>query len=428
MYDHRNISHKKIKVFSALGPGLVTGAADDDPSGIVTYTQAGAKYGLGFAWLSLYTWPMMLAIQEMCGRVGIVTGKGLIANIKEHYSKYTVYFVVGILLLANTINLGADIGAMASSLQLFVNAPLWLLSVIFFVLIVSLEIFLPYHKYAKVLKWLCLSLVAYFLTALIVQTNWGDVAIHTLVPKVSLNADFVFMLTAFVGTTISPYLFAWQVSQEVEEIKDKYLVGEKTTVSVSKIRAMRFDTLAGMFFSNLTALFIMITAAVVLNGNGITEISSAREASEALLPLVKNFPHAGQLASLLFAFGVIGTGLLAIPIFAAASSYAISEMLGWPEGLSKNFKEAKGFYGVIIIGTLVGMLLNFIGVNPIKALIYAAVLNGIIAVPMIFMIMRITNNKVIMGKYTSGFWSNLVGGVTFVVMLFAAVFTLTHLT
>jgi len=427
MYDHKRISHKKIKVFSALGPGLVTGAADDDPSGIVTYTQAGAKYGLGFAWLPLYTWPMMLAIQEMCGRVGIVTGKGLIANIKEHYSKYTVYFIVGVLLLANTINLGADIGAMASSLQLFVNLPFWLLSVAFFVLIISLEIFLPYHKYAKILKWLCLSLVAYFLTALIVNTNWSEVAVHTLVPKISLNADFMFMLTALVGTTISPYLFAWQVSQEVEEIQDQYLLGEKATASVSRIKAMRFDTLAGMFFSNLTALFIMITAAVVLNANGITEISSAREASEALLPLVQNFPYAGQLASLLFAFGVIGTGLLAIPIFAAASSYAISEMFGWSEGLSKNFKEAKGFYGVIILGVLAGMLLNFIGVNPIKALVYAAVLNGIIAVPMIFMIIRITNNKMIMGKYTTGLLGNLVAGVTFLIMLFAAVYTLFHL-
>ena len=428
MYDRRKISHKKIKIFSALGPGLVTGAADDDPSGIVTYTQAGAKFGLGFAWLSLYVWPMMLAIQEMCGRIGIVTGKGLVANLKEHYSKYTVYFIVGALLLANTVNLGADIGAMASSLQLFVNLPLWFLSFLFFVLIISLEILLPYHKYAKVLKWLCLSLAAYFLTALIVKTNWGDVATHTLIPKVHFNADFMFMLTAFVGTTISPYLFAWQVSQEVEEIKDNYVVEAKATVSSSRIKAMRFDTMMGMFFSNLTALFIMVTAASVLNANGILEISSAREASEALLPLVKNFPYAGQLASLFFAVGVIGTGLLAIPIFAASSSYAISEMFGWPEGLSKNFREAKGFYGVIIIGTLIGMLLNFFGVNPIKALVYTAVLNGIIAVPMIFMIIKITNNKVIMGKYTSGFWSNLIAIVTFGVMLFAAVFTLSHLT
>ncbi len=424
MAQETKTKNKIKKFFRVLGPGLVTGAADDDPSGIVTYSQAGAAFGLGQLWTVLFTLPLMISIQEICGRIGIVTSKGLAGVIKESYSKKILYFLVLLLLLANTINLGADIGAMSAATQLFVHVPISLLSVIFFVIIVSLEIFIPYHLYARILKWLAFMLFAYIITGIIVTGNWSQVLRATIVPQMHFNSNYLLMIVAIVGTTISPYLFFWQTSQEVEDLNDKMVSMKKARVTGAMIGNMRLDTFIGMIFSNLTAWFIIITAAVVLNANNITDIKTADQAAQALLPLVTGFPHAGEVARLLFSIGIIGTCLLAIPIFAASSSYAISEIFSWKEGLAKRFNEARGFYGVILIGTLLGLLINFLGINPIKALVYTAVLNGIIAVPMIVMIIEIGNNPKIMGKYTSGFWSNFFSIITAVGMFIAAVFTI----
>lgn len=408
---------KKKSFFSVLGPGIVTGAADDDPSGIVTYTQAGAKFGFGQLWTLLFSLPLMIAVQEACARIGVVTGKGLSRLIKENYSKKLLYFIVLLLLVVNTINLGADLGAMAEAVKLFLPLPFTVIALAFFVLILGLEIYLPYHKYAKVLKWLTISLFAYFITGFIVAGNWGAILKATFVPQLHFNSQFLFLLVGVIGTTISPYMFFWQASQEVEEEKDAVLTKHQLPDTTAYISNMRLDVFLGMFFSNLTAWFIMITAAAVLNVNSITEIHSAAQAAQALEPLVRNFPHAGVIAQMLFALGVVGTGLLAIPIFAATSSYAVSEIFNWREGLANKFSQAKNFYLVIIVGTLIGLLINFIGINPIKVLVYTAVLNGIVALPMLVVIMRIGNSKKLMGQQTSGKWSNILITITFIAML-----------
>lgn len=414
---------KLKKFFSVLGPGFITGAADDDPSGIVTYSQAGAQFGLGQLWTIFITIPLMIAVQEACGRIGIVTRKGLAQIIKENYSRKVLYFLVFLLLAANTINLGTDIGAMAAVSQLFFKIPFAALALGFGIVIVGLEIILPYRKYARVLKWLTISLFAYFITGLIVGGDWSHILKATFVPSFRFDAGYLLMIVGIVGTTISPYLFFWQTSQEVEEQEDHMLSTHRMPrSSKTYIANMRLDTIIGMVFSNLTAWFIIVTAAQVLHTHNITDIQSAAEAAQALQPLVQSFPHSGTIAQLLFALGIIGTGLLAIPIFAAASSYAIAEIFSWREGLNNKFNQAKGFYGVIIAGTVVGLLINFIGVNPIKALVYTAVLNGVIAVPLILMIVLIGNNKKIMGKYTSGLWSNVFAALAFLGMSAAAAF------
>lgn len=410
------------KIISVLGPGLITGAADDDPSGIVTYTQAGAQFGLGQLWTILFTLPFLIALQEICGRIGIVTRKGLSALIKENYSKKLLYVIVFLLLIANTINLGTDIGAMAAVSRLFIKAPFEVFALFFFVVILLLEIFLPYRKYAKVLKWLTVSLFAYLITGFIVVGHWGDILRATFLPNLQLNFQFIFLVLGVIGTTISPYLFFWQTSEEVEE-EESYFAKEHRLPKVSKkmIANMRLDTFLGMIFSNIASWFIIITGAEVLYKNGNFQITNAAQAASALQPLVRSFPHSGTIASALFSIGIIGTGLLAIPIFAASSSYAIAEIAGWKEGLNKKFRQARGFYGVIIFGTLVGLLLNFFGVNPMRALVYTAVINGIISVPMIVVILLISNNKKIMGEYTSGFWSNFLAIIALLGMAAGAI-------
>ncbi len=412
---------KKKKLTEILGPGLVTGAADDDPSGIVTYTQAGAKFGFGQLWTLLFSLPLLIAVQEACARIGVISGKGLSQLIKENYSKKLLYFIVILLLVANTINLGADIGAMAAAAQLLINLPFTVIALIFFLVILSLEILLPYHKYAKVLKWLTFSLFAYIITGFIVAGDWHQIFKATFLPNLHFNETYLFMLVGVIGTTISPYMFFWQTSQEVEEEKDAMLTRHQLPDTDAHISNMRTDVIMGMIFSNITAWFIMITAASVLNAHNITDIQSAAQAAQALEPLVHNFPYAGLVARSLFAIGVIGTGLLAIPIFAASSSYAVSEIYSWKEGLNNQFNQAKNFYLVIIVGTFVGLLMNFIGINPIKALVYTAVLNGVISLPMLVIIMLIGNNKKIMGKDSSGNWSNFLIGFTFLAMLGAVV-------
>jgi NRAMP (natural resistance-associated macrophage protein)-like metal ion transporter len=404
-----------------LGPGLITGASDDDPSGIATYSQAGAKFGLGMIWLVPFLYPMMLIIEEMCARVGLITGKGLASAIKKKYPRKFLIPLVTFLLIANTINIGTDIGAMSASIRLvFPNIPFVFATFAFVGIILAAEIFIPYRRYSKILKYLTLSLFAYIVTAVIVGGNWNEILSATLIPHIEFNSEFVMMFVAIIGTTISPYLFFWQTSEEVEEdvqsdkIKE---IGEgKPAISKSEIKLMRSDVAIGMAFSVSIMWAIMVTTAGTLHVNGQTDIQTAEQAAKALQPLVKSFPYAGQVSQIIFALGIIGTGLLAIPVLAGSSAYALSDTFGWKEGLSKKFGQAKAFYLVIATSTVIGLFINFIGIDPIKALVYTAVINGIVAVPMLYAILKICNDKAILENSTNGRISNIIGWATFLVM------------
>jgi NRAMP (natural resistance-associated macrophage protein)-like metal ion transporter len=407
-----------------LGPGLITGAADDDPSGIATYSQTGAQFGYGQLWTVLFMYPLMTAVQEACARIGAVTGKGLAAVVRENYSRKLLYATVGLVVLANTINIGADIGAMASATRLIIPLPFAFLAISFTVIVLLLEVFISYKVYVQMLKWLALTLLAYPVTAFIVHQNWPVVIRAFFVPHIELNFGFLFIITAVLGTTISPYMFFWQASEEVEEeIAAGRLAQRGGIPHISKrfIRNLRIDNALGMLFSEVTTFFIIITAAAVLNANGVTNINTAADAARALAPLVHGFPDAGFLAQLIFAIGIVGLGLLAVPVLAGSASYALSEALGWHEGLYRRFKRAHGFYGVITIATLIGLLINFVGIDPVKALVFTAVFNGVAAVPLILLIFMMARNEKIMGEYRSGRLSNLVIGITFILMLAAAV-------
>ncbi len=407
---------KKIReLFGKVGPGFITGAADDDPSGIATYSIAGAKFGLGMSWLTLFLLPAMISIQEMCGRLGLTTGMGLAGIIKKFSSKRVMWFAVCLLMVANVINIGADLGIMASSLQMVfgLNFFFWLFLVA--MVIVVLEIWVSYRKYSEVLKWLGMSLMVYVVTAFLIKPNWTDVLSATLVPRATWSMDYVMTLVAFLGTTISPYLFFWQASQEVEEeISDSRSqitdFGQKPNVTVGMIKRMRLDTKVGMLFSNLMTFFIIVTTAGTLNANGIFEINTAQEAAQALRPL------AGDFAYLLFAFGMIGIGLQAVPVLAGSLAYAVSEALGVKEGLNKKFGKAQGFYLVVALATMVGVLMNLWGVNTMKALYYAAVVNGVVAVPLIFIIIRLASRDDVVGKFKTEKKYLAIAWVTFVFM------------
>ncbi len=404
-----------------LGPGIVTGAADDDPSGIATYSQAGAQFGFNMPWTMLFTFPLMTAVQEACARVGAVTGKGLAASVRDHYSKKVLYPVVALVVTANTFNIGSDIGAMAASTRLLLpNIPFALLAVAFATIILILEIMVSYRTYMHILKWLAMALFAYFITAFMVQVPWTDVLKATLVPHIELNKEFLYIIVGIFGTTISPYLFFWQTSNVVEDEIAEHRLAENTegTPRISKpyIQRLRIDTAVGMLFSNVSAWFIIVVGAVVLNSAGVTDIKTAADAARALEPLVKSFPNAGFLAKLIFSIGVIGIGLQSIPVLAGSSSYAVSETFNWREGLFRKFKQAREFYFVIIFGTLVGLIFNFIGFDPMKALVLTAVFNGIAAVPLIFLIAKVSGREDIMGEHKSGVWSKLGLWISFVVM------------
>lgn len=410
----------KIKKFlSSLGPGFITGASDDDPSGIATYAQTGAQFGFSQLWLALFSYPFMTIVQEMCGRIGMVTGRGLSGVLKRHYAKPVLYIAVLLLFVANTINIGADLGAMASAGQLIVGIPFifWLLGLTAFTL--ALEVFVPYPTYAKFLKYLTFSLFAYFITAFVVKQNWSTIFQATIIPSVSFTKDYLLNIVALLGTTISPYLFFWQADEEVEEeIEHHKLVSMGRGVpriTKKDIREMRLDTTIGMFFSNLVMFFIIVTTASTLGAHGIKNIETADQAAQALKPF------AGDFAFLLFALGIIGTGLLAVPILAGSASYAIAEAFNWKAGLSRKFTQAHGFYGVITIATIVGLLVNFTSIKPFHMLYYTAILNGICAPPLLFLIMLVSNNKKIMGKYTNGLPSNIMGGLITVIMSIASI-------
>jgi len=400
-----------------LGPGLITGASDDDPSGIGTYSSVGAHFGFSILWMAAYLLPIMMAIQEVCARIGIVTRKGLAGVLLEHYRRKVVLGIVLLLIIANVVNIGADIGAMAASLEMLTQCNFSFAAIFFAVLIVLCEIYIPYHLYVKVLKWLTLSVFAYIIAGFIVKPDWFNLLGDSLIPQITFSEEYIFAMIAVFGTSITPYLFFWQTSEEVEESK-LIRLGLDGPAIHNRIRLMRTDVAAGMILANMVFYFIVLTAAQVLFRNGITNIESAEQAALALKPL------AGQYAYLLFACGIIGTGLLAIPVLAGSGAYALAELMEWEEGLEHKFYQAKAFYLVIAFSVIVGLALNFIRINPITALYYSAYLNGIIALPLLVVIMVVGNDSKIMGDETNPKWVSCFGWLSVIFMSLAVLASL----
>lgn len=414
---------KVIKKTSAywhmLGPGLTTGASDDDPSGIATYSQTGAKYGFQLLWLAPLTFPLMAVVQEMCARIGMVTGRGLAGNIRVHFNKPLLYLCTTLLFAANAMNIGADLGAMAKAVQLL-NPRLnfGMVVVGFTFLSLFLQIFTPYVRYARYLKWLALVLLSYVFSAILAHLDWSSVLRQTFVPTIVLDKDHILLICAILGTTISPYLFFWQTSQEVEEqiLQGKTTLRERRTATApADIRSMRIDVWSGMLLSNLVMFFIIAACGALLFGNGITDIKTTAQAAQALRPF------AGDATYFLFSIGLIGTGLLAIPVLAGSSSYAIAESFRWKEGLYRNLRQAYAFYGIIIISMLVGLGMNFVGIDPIKALIYAAIANGLVAPIILFFIVSISSRKKIMGRWVNKPYVTAIGWLVTALMLLSGV-------
>jgi NRAMP (natural resistance-associated macrophage protein)-like metal ion transporter len=418
---HKDVKRAK-EYWHNLGPGLTTGASDDDPSGITTYSQAGAQFGFQFLWLAPLTFPLMSIVQEMCARIGMVTGRGLAANIRMYYPKWVLYFCTALLFGANSLNIGADLGAMARGVQLiYPELGFNFLVLAFAVFSLALQIFTTYERYAKYLKWLALVLLAYVFSALATNLDFNLLLQNTLIPSFTFHKDQIFIVTAILGTTISPYLFFWQTSQEVEEL----ILGGKTTLKLrqaettsKELRNMRLDVWSGMFLSNLVMFFIIAAAATTLFAHGITNIQTAAEAAEALRPI------AGDATYYLFAAGIIGTGLLAIPVLAGSASYALSESFSWKYGLYRKLKEANAFYGVIIISTLVGLSINFFNLDTIKVLIYTAIVNGLIAPVVLTLIVLLSSNKKLMGNRANGLVTTSLGWLITLVMAAAGIATI----
>lgn len=417
------LSKKPFKLaeeyWNTLGPGLTTGASDDDPAGIATYSQAGAQYGFQLAWMSWFTFPLMAVVQEMCARIGIVTGHGLAANIRRRYSKKVLYTITGMLFFANTFNIGADLGMMAQAVQLMVpNLNFILIICAFAVGMLLLQIFTTYARYSKYLKYLAFVLLAYVASAVLSRLDWGTAWHAVTHPSISLSKDQLFLICAILGTTISPYLFFWQTSQEVEE---ENLQGKEDMKSFHQkvaphhLHRASADVWSGMFFSNVVMFFIIAACAGTLFAGGVTNITSAADAALALRPF------AGDAAFFLFMIGIIGTGMLAIPVLAGSTSYAISESFGWKHGLYRKLKEAYAFYGVIIVSMVLGILFNLIGIDPVKALIWSAVLNGLMAPFILFFIIRMSGSKKVMGKHVSGIAHVGLGWFTLVLMALSGI-------
>ena len=385
------------RILERLGPGLITGAADDDPSGIATYSQAGAQFGLGMLWSVFLTTPLMVGIQVVSARIGRVTGHGIARNIRDHYPRWLLWFIVAILLVANTINIAADLGAMGEALQLIVGGPQHGHALLFGVLVVLMQIFMPYRYLAPILKWLTLSLFAYVAVLLSVDIPWKQLFAATLLPPVKLTREYLVLLVGVLGTTISPYLFFWQASQEVEEQRATHgdePLRESARGARAHLKRITIDTWFGMVLSNGIAFAIMLTTAVTLHDAGITDIQTSAQAAQALKPIAGNF------AFIVFAAGIVGTGLLAIPVLAGSAAYAVAEAMKWPIGLDRLPLEAKGFYGIIVLATLLGASIDFTSIDPIRALIWSAVLNGVIAVPIMALMMRMAVRPDIMGPFT----------------------------
>lgn len=402
----------------ALGPGLITGVSDDDPSGIGTYSSVGAQFGLALLWMAAWLLPIMLAVQEVCGRIGLVTNKGLAQVMKEHYSKKIIIPIVILLIIANIANIGADLGAMAASLGMLTGFNYYAGAIFFAILIILIEVFVHYHTYVKFLKWLTISVFAYIIAGILIGPDWMLIGKKAFIPEIRFTNEYFFAIIAVFGTTITPYLFFWQASEEVEENK---LLGRKKfgkSKMCDRVSRMRTDVNTGMVLANVVFFFIVLTTAQVLYQNGITDIKSVEQAAQALRPL------AGEYTYLLFTLGIIGTGLLAVPILAGSGAYAFSEIMNWKEGLEEKFSRARAFYLVIIFSILFGLTLNFFQINPIKALYYAAFLNGIIAVPLLIVIMLVGDNVIIMGDEKNPGWVRLFGWLAVGIMLAAIIITI----
>ncbi len=392
---HRSFRSRVPAFLRHVGPGVVTGAADDDPSGIATYSQAGARFGTGLLWSVFLTLPFMIAIQLASARIGRQSGRGITANLRLYTPASFVFAVVALLLFANTINIAADIAAMGEALQLVAGGGQHFHAVAFGIVTVVLQVFVPYRRLAPILKWLTLTLFVYVAAAFTVHIPWGQVAHDLFVPRIEPNSEFWMMVVAIFGTTISPYLFFWQASQEVAEMRQAGISAgaESSGVIRRAVRRMRLDTIVGMVFSNGVAFFIMLTAALTLHGAGVREIETSAQAAQALRPL------AGEFAFMLFSIGIISTGLLAVPVLASSAAYAVAEALGWPEGLERNWREAKGFYSIIAVATIVGTALDFTPIDPMRALIWSAVVNGVAAVPIMAALMVLSGKREVMGTH-----------------------------
>ncbi len=411
------IGHSRIsRFFKILGPGLITGASDDDPSGIGTYAMAGAKLGYATLWTALLTFPLMASIQFICAKIGLVTGKGLAGVLRQHYPRSVLYFAVLGLLIANTINAAADIAAVAAGINLLLPIPVNFLIVPIGVLLIIVQVLGSYRVLAKIFKWLTLSLFAYIGASFLARPNWNDVLRHTLIPTFSFDSSWLTILVAILGTTISPYLFFWQASQEVEELTNgQKRLWQRKRPNDEDLQYAAWDVNTGMLLSNVVMYFIILATAATLHKTGQTDINTAADAAAALRPL------AGNAAYVLMALGLIGSGLLAIPILTTSGAYAVCETFGWKWGLDEKLRRAKQFYVVIAVSTLVGLLINFMDINPMDALFWAAVINGLIAPPLLFIIMLVANNKRIMGKRVNGPGVNVLGWLTTLVMFSAAV-------
>jgi len=400
-----------------LGPGLITGASDDDPSGIGTYSQVGAQFGYAMLWTMLFSYPLMSGIQEISARIGRVTGRGIAGNMRKYYPRWLTYIVAGLLVIANVINLGADLGAMGAAVQLLIGGSALLYSIIFAVISLLLQIFVPYKKYVNFLRWLTLVLFTYVATVFVVRVPWGEALQGTFIPTIEFKADYFAGLIAVLGTTISPYLFFWQASQEVEEIDrapTEQALAEAPYQAPMEIVRIKADTYIGMGISNLIAFFIILTSAVTLHAHGKTDIQSATQAAEALRPV------AGDFAFALFTVGIIGTGLLAVPVLAGSAAYAVSGVFGWSASLERQALQAKRFYGVLAAATLIGLGLNFTSIDPIKALFWAAVINGVLAGPVMVVIMLMATNPAVMSQFIISRRLRITGWLATAVMLIAA--------
>ena len=407
-----------VPLLQKLGPGLITGAADDDPSGIATYSQAGAQFGYGLLWSVLFTTPLMIGIQIVSARIGRVTGHGLAANIRTHFPKPLLYFIVSLLLIANTINIAADLGAMGDALELIVGGRSGIYIVFFALVSLTLQVFIPFPRYAPILKWLTLALFAYVGTVLVVHVPLEEALTGALLPHLSFKSDYVATLVAVFGTTISPYLFFWQASQEVED--QRATPGHEPLKDApgqarSHLNRIKVDTYIGMIFSNFIAFCIMLTTAVTLHAAGLTDIQSGAQAAEALRPL------AGDFAFLLFAAGIIGTGLLAVPVLAGSAAYAVAESFRWRIGLGLSLTEARGFYSILTIATLLGVAIDLSGVDSMKMLLWAAIVNGVISVPIMAVMMVLAAKPAVMGRFVVGRRLRVLGWLATGVMAAAVI-------
>jgi NRAMP (natural resistance-associated macrophage protein)-like metal ion transporter len=406
----------KPRLLGILGPGLITGASDDDPSGIATYSQAGAQFGYALTWTMLFTYPLMTAVQMVSARMGRTTGRGLAGILRQHCPPWLLTGVVMLLLTANTINIGADLGAMADASRLVIGGPQLMYVLLFASVCIALQVFLRYTRYVSVLKWLTLFLFAYVATLFMVKVSWTEVVERLVVPEINWDRDYLTTIVAVLGTTISPYLFFWQASQEAEDVRTlpaRQILKRAPDQGEGALNRIHLDTFVGMGFSNLIALAIMITAAATLHANNVTDIRTSAQAAEALRPI------AGPLAETIFALGVIGTGLLSVPVLAGSAAYAVGEARKWPTGLARQPMEAKAFYAVISIATIVGMIMNFSPVDPIRALYWCAVINGVVAVPVMAIMMWLAAAPKVMGEFAVTGWVKTLGWAATGVMAIA---------